>query len=1267
MNNSVKTPSSTLRAIAPHFQRSINLTYDSGNAEYVAGYIPTENGATALARVLRNTQPDGRERAHVLHAPYGSGKSLLSLVLSSFFQQDPDSKAALAMIMDRLQRQYPDQAAVINDFYSSGRRLLPVVLSGNEGEMTAALTRGLSRSVSKLGLGDFRPRTQFQSALNMIEHWEQLYPSAFQTLHTELNNRGETVASLVAALQDAQVKALSLFAEIHPVITAGAKFDGFAHASLADAFHDTATALSEIGYDGIAIIWDEFGRFMEASVGEAFGHEVALLQDFAEFCNRSGEAQVHLILVTHRQLSTYASDLPTSYQHEWARIAERFRPQSLVSDPGVVYRLIAEAFETSDLEGWEGYLEAHQEVFREQSTSALEYGLFEGIDDLMERQRFLENTWPLHPLTVYALPLLSSQVAQNERTLFTFLAADQPNSLQMLLAERAFSTDEDDWWQIGIDAIWDYFVDGIREDSRPGGSHAIWSGVMYALSKVAHNDFWGQQVVKTLGVLTVIGDVHIQQSQKTHRNDNGRVVPSSGLIAWAMGASVEAVEAYLKTLARRRVVAFRRADGYWTFTRGSDVDIEHEISRMVATQAPSRLQLLQLLHSDAPLPYHLPRGHNLKCHITRYFAGIYRWVDDLTVPWGSDEAIKRLGSSHAVPDGAVVYVLVLNSVDRDEAIAHIKTQLLGRAVYVVPKRPLLILEPLQELFALRELQNNPQFIDQDRDRLPRELAFFVEDAQRRLELALSSFHRAAECTWFHSIDGAWQTTTPRNQGMVSRLLTELCEQRFALTPILNNESLNLQRPSKQQITASEKVIDKLLKRYENNIFPFDLDLTGYGPDRLILRTILVQTGLLEPISEDDANEPQAWELKRPRDAGLGTVWDVINDYLDKAIESQQAAEDLLIQLRCPPFGLRDGVLPIILATMMRPRMQVITFRRDQQEVSPISGQTFTDLCRHPELFTIEVGVWDERRQLLWQVLEQRIFGFLARQEQDLQPLSYLSVGLLRWLQSLPRYCRDTQELSEEALALRNLIRKAQREPARVLLYELLDVLEDPLTTIDDETAYLRQLQSKLTRLMDEIADAYQSLRYKLDRFAEKEFALPNGARLREGKAILSRWLQNIETVIEGDIDSYRFNDVLAQRFVDCIRAADEPSQFWEQLSFALLGVSTSDWNDQSVVSFEKAMLQARERLQRELLAIEEDEDVIQLSVSGLVSGERKYLFRPSDLSKQGQMILENYKTTMAIAGRPLSPDEKRQVALAFLNFILEGNDPDHERKNRSLR
>ena len=52
MNNILARPEVAIRGISPHFQRSINLTYDAGNEDYIAGYIPTLKGAAALASIF---------------------------------------------------------------------------------------------------------------------------------------------------------------------------------------------------------------------------------------------------------------------------------------------------------------------------------------------------------------------------------------------------------------------------------------------------------------------------------------------------------------------------------------------------------------------------------------------------------------------------------------------------------------------------------------------------------------------------------------------------------------------------------------------------------------------------------------------------------------------------------------------------------------------------------------------------------------------------------------------------------------------------------------------------------------------------------------------------------------------------------------------------------------------------------------------------------------------------------------------------------------
>jgi hypothetical protein len=52
MSSSITTTS--LKALSPHFQRSINLVYDARDADYVSGYIPTPNGAEVLMYCMQH-------------------------------------------------------------------------------------------------------------------------------------------------------------------------------------------------------------------------------------------------------------------------------------------------------------------------------------------------------------------------------------------------------------------------------------------------------------------------------------------------------------------------------------------------------------------------------------------------------------------------------------------------------------------------------------------------------------------------------------------------------------------------------------------------------------------------------------------------------------------------------------------------------------------------------------------------------------------------------------------------------------------------------------------------------------------------------------------------------------------------------------------------------------------------------------------------------------------------------------------------------------
>ena len=68
--------------------------------------------------------------------------------------------------------------------------------------------------------------------------------------------------------------------------------------------------MKERGYSGIYVVYDEFSKFLEANISEASVSDTKMLQDFAEKCNRSAENQLHLMLISHKEIANYIDTLP---------------------------------------------------------------------------------------------------------------------------------------------------------------------------------------------------------------------------------------------------------------------------------------------------------------------------------------------------------------------------------------------------------------------------------------------------------------------------------------------------------------------------------------------------------------------------------------------------------------------------------------------------------------------------------------------------------------------------------------------------------------------------------------------------------------------------------------------------------------------------------------------------------------------------------------------------------------------------------------------
>ena len=1214
------SPALTIKAAA-RFQRAIHVRYDLNDPQIVERYIPTLSAVSAIDAILRGTHNMGTQRAHVLHAAYGSGKSHLAVVLAALLEKKTQLLPSIEELVSRLVDIDPQVGSLAYAYLNGTTRLLPVVLSGNEGDFTTALLRALSRSLRIAGLEEVQLTTRFDAALNIIAQWETQYPDTFIQLSKTLNDRFSwEIADLRNALAEHNLRAFETFEQLYPDLTAGATLDPFSQQTPEVVYREVATQLHDAGYTGIVVLWDEFGRYLESRAAQAFGIEAGLLQNFAETCNYSGENQLHLLLFAHKELQGYASSLPQAYQVEWSRIEGRFQKHNVSTDPYVAYRLVASAFEYDDEPL--GYRHLDADVVDRLVRWSMETHLF-GVFSSEVIRDLIYKTWPLHPLTVFALVHLSNRVAQNERTMFTFLASDEPGALQQL----ANSLDSADVSPFILPAVlWDYFEDAIRVGNGRSEAHRIWSGVLSALDKVAEHDLLGKVIVKTLGVLLICAESSV-------------VRPTTELLSWAVGTKTDeqhaAVVTILDNLRRRKVIINRQIDGYWTFIAGSDINFEARLTEILERVNPTPIQLRRLLEQTLAAPYTLARRYNQEYAITRYFTGLYRWPNEIVdAPW--DMQIRQLDT-----DGLVVYILAADETSWAEGLKAIQDH--DRVVYVFPHQDHLLVslpEVLRELYGLHEINNDPTLRQhEDRERIQREIDWLLEDAQARLASLVNGLidPRQGKSVWITCQAGELRGRHVHSPSQTTQIVSQMCAQVFPKTPVFNSEGLNKRKPSAPQVKAAQKVIDALFTHEPDETF----GLEGRGPEILALNALLRLPGVLRPMGDD------TWEFGRPEgNSHLAEIWDLIDSYVSSGDSGERlSVEPLVKTLTAPPYGLRQGVVPVLIAAVLRNHLKVTTVWRDRRPITPVDGDLLTQMVDQASHFTIEIGEWNEQLESLWQALVSRFDAYIHDNERGQQPLNMLRVAAIRWLQGLPAFCRYTSKLTREALQFRNIIRKAQTEPAKAL-FEFLP----GLLGLDEDTEQ-SAIEAQLDALMTEISNAYLDLQRRLDTFAMQEFGVNGYAH--DGQQALKSWLTGIGTIGAAGISQFKFGSLVTQDLVDTISTAKEgDGQFWDKISRAALGIHLRDWNDDSEERFREKLLTAREEVEREIQELIEEDRVVILSLQLPDEAPHDYRFRASDLSSQGRRLLQNFKSTFEIAGRPLSSDEKRQIAVAFLAYVM---------------
>ncbi|MCY4512732.1 MAG: hypothetical protein OXB86_03485, partial [Bdellovibrionales bacterium] len=425
-------------------------------------------------------------------------------------------------------------------------------------------------------------------------------------------------------------------------------------------YKDCLEVLKSKGYNGIFVIYDEFGKYLEKGVHNPTDLNIQFLQNFAEFCDRSGEKQCHLMLITHLSVSQYASQLPINVQQEWTKIEGRFQESAFYDKSADDYKMISTVFE-KNISETQPILAKKYKTYIKKYLSGFTEDAFEGFIDLKNIHSILLNCFPLHPSVLSLLPHLSKKVAQNERTLYTFLTRDENHSLKRFL-EGQF---KDQTTLLMPYDLYQYFKFLIGKDIGIGGTYKIQLMAEEAFKKIQKTDNTSKQIISLMALCSVIKDTHFAPLTE-------KFISS----CFNQLFSKDEIKKSIKSLKTKRVIFFNKNTKQYLLQEGTPVDIDEEISKLKNVTLTGR-SLVQVLKRYFKTDFIIPKKYNFDNAITRFYKTEIISVEELkaltnktvvdfyredgcvfyVIPFSHDELTYAKSIIHKIPSPLTVFVL----------------------------------------------------------------------------------------------------------------------------------------------------------------------------------------------------------------------------------------------------------------------------------------------------------------------------------------------------------------------------------------------------------------------------------------------------------------------------------------------------------------------------------------------------------------------------------------------------------------------------------
>lgn len=977
-----------LLPVAGRYTRAVHIERDFATGiPALAGYQATPLVLQTLGRILDGLQPDAQDRALALTGIYGTGKSAFGLFLAHYLSTTVPTRQQLL--------EQHSTAVVFEGLVYAGPPLLPVLVSGTNRSLRQSILQTLRQALIQ------------QTTLSAT--------------------RPDLLDAMTTAIQDAAV-------DVQRV---------------ADLVEQTNQALPEhTPYGGTLLVIDELGQYLDYAFRQNEAPDLFVLQSLAEMAARSGQIPCVLVTILHQAFDSYATTAGTTQRTDWRKVQGRFADVTFQEPDHEMLRMIGHALCP---DGTDLYLPERQAWAAQFTFLSEDLGLRPSSIPAEEWKHLLAQTCALHPLVLLMLPRLFRQLAQNERSLFSFLTSQEPWGLQEVLRTHRTNGVAAPVYRLPHLYAYVEAVMGVGLYTRSRGRR--WAELAESLARLRDPDPLMHDVLTTIGTLSAFG----QQQE---------VRASKRMIAFALydTADEQRVSQPLQHLTDEQLITYRHHSDSYVLWEGSDLDLDMLVQEAMRSIS-DRTDIAALIQeSTEPVPL-VARKHSYQTGTVRHFTVRFVAVEDLpTSAPMTDQADGEVLS--IVPADNEAFAIAQQWVRHPDRARAEETH----RIAVLPRQVHALGHLLVEVTALRRVLETQPELDNDRV-ARRELASRLAEAQHALDQAIAwAYHPGHGVWWWQGEEQPVQTTRD-----LDNLLSQACDTTYHAAPHIWNELIVRHQLSSASAKARRNLVEAMLDHGHKP----GLGLEGYPPERAIYESIFAESGIHREENERWGFGPP--DPEKDRNLNLSPVWNAIQSYIDAAQHQPQAINTLFACIEAPPYGVKAGLVPLLFMAVYLANAGEITLYEHGTYVMVPDIAVFERLMRQPGYFSLRQTRAGGARMAVYERLAQKLAQYALTKTVQPALLDTLN-PLLRLVHRLPTYSKYTRHVSPRAQGIRQAL-LAAREPD-ITLFETLPracgvepfAAETPFDETQFETFFaalrsgLMELQSAYPHLRSYVAD-----------------------------------------------------------------------------------------------------------------------------------------------------------------------------------------------------